>query len=61
MNNKIARLKRLGVENAEALVAIGLDTPRKIKAASDTAIKKAAGVGDAALAALRERFVKAKE
>jgi hypothetical protein len=45
-------------ELARALVAAGLDTPRKIKAASDEELEAAAG--KSGLAAVRKRIVKVK-
>ena len=38
----------------EQLVVDGFDSPRKIKAASDSELKAVRGVGDASVAALRE-------
>jgi hypothetical protein len=42
--------------DAPALVAAGLDTPAKIKAASSRALLAVPGIGQVKLAALRERF-----
>ena len=41
---------------AEKLVAAGLDTARKIKAATDRQIKAVQGIGDATLSVIRERI-----
>lgn len=43
---------------AEALVAAGLDTPAKIKAASDQRLLAVKGVGQATKQKIRERFPK---
>jgi len=40
----------------ERLVAAGLDTPRKIKAAKDADLKAIKGIGDATVAAVRGRL-----
>ena len=45
---------------AAALVEIGIDTPRKVKAATDTALRKARGVGQAKLDKIRQRCPKVK-
>jgi ERCC4-type nuclease len=60
MNPIVHRLVVLGLEekDAEALVKAGLDTPRKIKAASDKEIEAVPGIGKAKRAELRERFPK---
>jgi hypothetical protein len=57
MNPIVHRLVVLGLEekDAEALVKAGLDTPRKIKAASDKDLPK--GIGKTAV---RARFPKRK-
>ena len=43
-------------ELAERLIAAGLDTPRKIKAASDKQVEGVEGVGKSALETIRGRF-----
>ena len=48
MDRRAERMARLGVEPelAEALVAAGIDTPRKIKAAKVTDLRKVKGTAD---------------
>ena len=60
MNPMVRKLVVLGLaeKDAEALIKAGLDTPRKIKAASDKAIEAVPGIGKAKRAELRERFPK---
>lgn len=53
--SKLARLLR-DEELARALVAAGLDTPAKIKAASDQRLLAVKGVGPATKQKIRERF-----
>ena len=45
---------------AAALVEIGIDTPAKVKKATDTALRKARGVGQAKLDKIRKRCPKIK-
>ena len=40
MDARVRKLKILGVSDAEALVEAGIDSPRKIRAMSKTALKK---------------------
>ena len=58
MNPMVRKLVVLGLEenDAEALVKAGLDTPRKIKAATDKEIEAVPTIGKAKRAELRERF-----
>jgi len=58
MDPMVHRLVVLGLteNDASALVKAGLDTPRKIKAATDKAIEAVPGIGKAKRAELRERF-----
>ena len=58
MNARVQKLQRLGLEqaDAEALVKAGLDTPARLKAATDKQIEAVPGVGKAKRAELRERF-----
>jgi hypothetical protein len=58
MDKLIRKLRHYVGDAAEALVAVGLDTPRKIKAATDEQVKAAKGVGDATLAEIRKRMPK---
>lgn len=60
MDGRVKKLKMLGVADAESLVAAGLDTPRKIKHATDDALLAVRGVGPAKLQTLRDRFAKVK-
>ena len=58
MDQRTARLsKRLEDQGiAEKLVAAGLTTPRKIKAATDQMIKAIPGIGAVALALIRNKI-----
>ena len=58
MNARVQKLQQLGLErtDAEALVKAGLDTPARLKAATDKQIEAVPGVGKAKRAELRERF-----
>ena len=40
MDARVKKLQILGVDDAEALVEAGIDSPRKIKRTSKTALKK---------------------
>jgi len=57
MDTRAARLMRLGVAEAaaEELVAEGLDTPRKIKAAKVADLRKAKADKDAKIKKWREK------
>lgn len=48
--------RKLDQDVAEKLVAAGFDTPRKIKAATDRALRAIDGIGQAAVTAIREQF-----
>ena len=58
MDARVEKLAHLGVDkvDAERLVNAGLDTPRKIKAATDKELEALPGIGKAKRAELRERF-----
>ncbi len=58
MDARVEKLARLSVDRADAerLVNAGLDTPRKIKAATDKQLEAVPGIGKAKRAELRERF-----
>jgi hypothetical protein len=60
-NTLESKLVKLGVEPdvAEKLVKAGLETPKKIKEATDKAMKDA-GVTDAKIIDLRKRYSKEK-
>ena len=59
MDARVRKLVVLGLEeeDAEALVKIGLDTPRRIKAGD---VQKVKGIGKAKEKKIRERFPKVK-
>ncbi len=62
MDKRVMKLSRIvGTEDAEALVAAGLDTPRKIKAADDKDIEAIKGIGKSKRAAIRKSIPKFKE
>ena len=52
------RLVLLGIdpEDAEALVEIGISTPRAIKAATQSDLAKARGIGNAKAKQIKDRF-----
>ena len=59
------RTRKLGhvlqdTDIAAALVEAGFDTPAKIKAATDSALRKVRGIGAAKLVAIRTRCPKTK-
>ena len=58
MNPMVRKLVVLGLEekDAAALVKAGLNTPRRIKAATDKEIEAVPTIGKAKRAELRERF-----
>jgi len=56
MDARVRKLTILGVDNAQDLVDAGLDSPRKIKAASNKELEAVKGVGKTAREKLRERF-----
>lgn len=58
MDQRVTKLAhKLGDKELSAkLVAAKLDTPRKIKAATDKQLKAIQGVGDATLADVRKRI-----
>lgn len=58
MDARIEKLARLGIDRTDAgtLVNGGLDTPAKIKAATDQQIEALPGIGKAKVKKLRERF-----
>jgi len=61
-----ARVQKLAIklgdtELAQALVRAGLDTPRKIKRATDKELLAVPGVGQARRAELRKRFPQANK
>jgi len=62
MNQRVQKLSHfVDKDVAEALVAAGLDTPRKIKAVDDKAIEAIKGIGKAKKDKIRERFPKSKK
>ena len=61
MDKRVKKLAHYVGEDAEALVAAGLDTPRKIKAASDDEIEKIKGIGPAKRKAILERLNEGKK
>ena len=62
MDQRVQKLGRILRDNstAQALVESGFDTPRKIKKATDSALRKVRGVGAATLASIRTRCPKIK-
>lgn len=54
IHRKLAHL--IGKEDAVALIEIGIDTPRKIKAASEADLQRAKGIGKSKAKALKARF-----
>ena len=60
MDGRVAKMmSKIGdVKVAEALVAAGFDTPRKIKAANNGDLMKVPGIGQATVNALRVRMPK---
>lgn len=60
MDPRVAKLRRKPElrEYAEALVKAGLDSPRKIKAATDEQLEAVPGIGRATREAIRGRFPK---
>ena len=62
MDQRVQKLKHfVDKDVAEALVAAGLDTPRKIKAADDKDIEAVKGIGKAKRAEIRQRIPKVKK
>lgn len=63
MDARVQKLRMRGVDKADAetLVKAGLDTPAKIKIATDTKLEALPGIGKAKVKKLRERFPKRKE
>jgi len=47
-------------ELAEALSAVGIDDPKKLREATDTDLKAARGVGAATVKRIRKRFPKVR-
>lgn len=59
MDNRAQRLRRFvrgDKDLASALVGAGLDTPAKVKAATDATILAVEGIGPSKLAIIRERL-----
>ena len=61
MDARVAKLKvklrgAVSVEDAQALVKAGLDSPRKIKAATDEQLEQVKGIGPSKLSKIRTRM-----
>jgi ERCC4-type nuclease len=56
MDPRLRKLQVLGIPEAENLIDAGLDSPRKIRAASDEMLEKVRGVGPSTRADIRKRF-----
>ena len=57
MDKRVMKLRKwFDKADAEALVEAGVDTPRKIRAANQSAVEKAKGIGSVKAKAIKEKF-----